>query len=163
MDRVALISSILSLAQRQGVACDDAEVLWDGANVVLRLGDSLVARVATTTAAARGDRAGAAMRRSIVVAFTADCDAQVGTGEFSASCDLRLVETSPARVYSQLTSPSKDRGASSPGHRIVHVESPLQLAPHVLVHTKLQVDSSLQFRLDPSPAVTSHSAPSVQS
>ncbi len=66
--RAGLIVRVEGLARRLGADVGDVIVLRDAANVVARLGDSLVARVATTTATVRGPAAAEAMRRSVVVA-----------------------------------------------------------------------------------------------
>jgi len=64
----SLAHQVLSLAGRLGAPREEVEVLWDRANLVLRLGTDLIARVATLTARLRGARAREAMHRSVVVA-----------------------------------------------------------------------------------------------
>jgi len=66
---VQLGREVHALARRLGAPDGDVEILSDGANLVLRWGTHLVARVATVTGHFRGsEQARAAMARSVVVA-----------------------------------------------------------------------------------------------
>jgi hypothetical protein len=69
----AAVSAAVAVAARIGVACDDPEVLADGANIVVHLKPSpVVAKVAASTPVLRGDAAAWLQRELDVVLFLAE-------------------------------------------------------------------------------------------